>query len=196
MTILYKSTFSLYWEREREEQWKNLPFLDFENSTDILGSVSQQQTNAVMLAYTLWPCSEPKSTHHLYNWSLPQGTSDLSFFQLHQTALLLRNFPLHLAILCPYLTTLLLQLLNSFPFTLSPCFYLTHYHPILLLDCQPCLTDNCDPILLNWGLFLPSGQTIQTMRMLVTTYIPSSEVLDKHQLLPHQVLTTLACQPI
>ena len=133
---------------------------------------------------------------HLYNWSPPQGTSDPSFFQLHQTTLLLRRFLLHSATLCPCLTTLLLQLLNYFPFTLSPCSYLTHYNPILLLDCQPCLTDNYDPILLDWGLFLPSSQTIQTMRMLVTTYIPSSEVLDKHQLLLHQVLTTLACQPI
>ena len=118
-----------------------------------------------------------------FNWSPLQGAFDPSSFQLHQTTLLLRRFPLLSTILCPWLTTSLLQLLNSFPFTFSLYSYLTYHHLILLLDYQPWPTDNCNPILLDQGLFLLSGQTMRTMRMLVTTIVPSLEVLDKHHLL-------------
>ena len=66
-----------------------------------------------------------------FNWSPPREASDPSSFQLHQTALSLRRFPLLSTILCPWLITPLLQLPNSFPFTLSLYSYLTYHHLIL-----------------------------------------------------------------
>ena len=83
-----------------------------------------------------------------FNWSPLQGAFDPSSFQLHQIILLLRRFPLLSTIFCSRLITPLLQLPNSFSFTLSYYSYLTHYL-ILPLDYKPWLTNNYGPILLD-----------------------------------------------